>query len=109
MTYATEAETEAFKASTSTEPSWRRRLRPVLLEIGMVTRGDCASGVAEAKRGTTAMIVASEKRILSGQVELVLTVELDEKHNLFIEDCSWLFFLLLEPIRPDWFLGMIHY
>jgi hypothetical protein len=30
----------------------------------MVTRGDCASGVAEAKRGTTIMSVASEKCIL---------------------------------------------
>jgi len=69
MTYAIEAETEPVKAPMSTEPSWRRRL--VLLEIGTVTRGDCASGVAEAKRGTTVMSVASEKRILSRQAELV--------------------------------------
>jgi hypothetical protein len=68
MTYAVEAATETFKASTSTEPSSRRIF--VLLEIGIVVRGECVSGVAEAKRGTTAMIVASEKYILS-RVELV--------------------------------------
>jgi hypothetical protein len=48
----------------------------VLLEIGIVTGGDSANGVAEAKRGTTATIVASEKRILSGQAKLVLRVKL---------------------------------
>lgn len=69
MTYAVVAATDTFKASKSTEPSWRRRF--VLLEIGIVIRGDCASGVAEAKRETTAMIVASKKYILSRRAELV--------------------------------------
>jgi hypothetical protein len=69
MKYAVEAETEAFKALISTPPL----LQPtsVLLEIGTVMRGDCASGVAEAKRVTTAMIAASEKCILSRRAELV--------------------------------------
>ena len=37
---------------------------------GMVTRGVCEMGVAATKRGRTAMMVASEKCILSRLAEL---------------------------------------
>jgi hypothetical protein len=78
MTYPVEAATEALKALISTEPSSRRRL--VLLEIGIVTRGDCTIGVAEAKRGTTAMIVANDKCIVSRRAELVC---IDDGYDVF--------------------------
>ena len=69
MTYVVEAATEAFKVSMSTEPLSQRRL--VFLEIGILTGRGCASGVAEAKRGIIAMVVASEKCILLRRAELV--------------------------------------
>jgi len=46
----------------------------LLFDRGIVVSGCPASGEADAKRGTTAMIVASEKYILSRRDEAPVTI-----------------------------------